>query len=90
MDLTDANPHDIAALLKEFFRSLPEPLMTRELFGPILGTRSEFWWRRREGEERGERRRGDCPTVCVAQIFVSKQCIVSSPIVSLHVYSLRE
>ena len=42
MDLTDANPHDIAALLKEFFRSLPEPLMTRELFGPILGTRSEF------------------------------------------------
>jgi hypothetical protein len=39
VDLTDANPHDIAALLKEFFRSLPEPLMTRELFGPILGTR---------------------------------------------------
>ena len=41
VDLTDANPHDVAALLKEFFRSLPDPLMTRELFGPILGTRSE-------------------------------------------------
>ena len=53
MDLSDANPHDVAAVLKEFFRSLPEPLMTRDLFGPILGSRSEFL---REGGE-GERKR---------------------------------
>jgi hypothetical protein len=39
VDLSDANPHDVAAVLKDFFRSLPEPLMTRDLFAPILGTR---------------------------------------------------
>ena len=43
MELTgDMNPHDVACLLKEFFRSLPEPLLTIELFGPFLATRSEF------------------------------------------------
>ncbi|XP_038055442.1 rho GTPase-activating protein 6-like [Patiria miniata] len=26
------NPHDVGALLKEFFRDLPEPLLTRELY----------------------------------------------------------
>ena len=42
VELTDdMNPHDVACLLKEFFRSLPEPLMTLELFGPFLATRSE-------------------------------------------------
>lgn len=35
------NPHDVACLLKEFFRSLPEPLMTVELFAPFLATTSE-------------------------------------------------
>ena len=50
MELTDdVNPHDVACLLKEFFRSLPEPLMTVELFAPFLATRSEClgllgWW----------------------------------------------
>ena len=38
----DTNPHDVACLLKEFFRSLPEPLMTRELYYPFLATRSEY------------------------------------------------
>lgn len=37
----DINPHDVACLLKEFFRSLPEPLMTVDLFGPFLATRSK-------------------------------------------------
>ena len=42
MELTDdMNPHDVACLLKEFFRSLPEPLMTVDLFVPFLATRSE-------------------------------------------------
>lgn len=38
----DMNPHDVACLLKEFFRSLPEPLMTIELFGPFISTRSNY------------------------------------------------
>ena len=28
----DSNPHDVAALFKEFLRCLPDPLLTRELF----------------------------------------------------------
>lgn len=41
MELTaDTNPHDVACLLKEFFRSLPEPLIPRELYHPFLQTRS--------------------------------------------------
>lgn len=42
VELDDMNPHDVACLLKEFFRSLPEPLMTVELFGPFLATTSEW------------------------------------------------
>ncbi|XP_022646940.1 rho GTPase-activating protein 6-like [Varroa destructor] len=30
--------HDVAQLLKEFFRDLPEPLMTRQLYSPFLST----------------------------------------------------
>lgn len=37
----DTNPHDVACILKEFFRSLPEPLLTRELYYPFLSTTSE-------------------------------------------------
>ncbi len=43
VELTDdMNPHDVACLLKEFFRSLPEPLMTVELFTPFLSITSEL------------------------------------------------
>ncbi|XP_018022448.1 uncharacterized protein LOC108678510 isoform X1 [Hyalella azteca] len=31
-------PHDVATLLKEFFRDLPEPLLTRDLYEPFLCT----------------------------------------------------
>ncbi|XP_063611958.1 uncharacterized protein LOC134785525 [Penaeus indicus] len=31
-------PHDVATLLKEFFRDLPEPLLTRELYEPLIKT----------------------------------------------------
>ena len=42
VELTDdMNPHDVACLLKEFFRSLPEPLLTRDLYHPFLATRSK-------------------------------------------------
>lgn len=42
VELTDdMNPHDVACLLKEFFRSLPEPLLTRDLFQPFLTTQSK-------------------------------------------------
>ncbi|BFZ24242.1 hypothetical protein BsWGS_27281 [Bradybaena similaris] len=37
VNLTDEhNPHDVGALLKEYFRDLPEPLMTNELYLPFL------------------------------------------------------
>lgn len=32
------HPHDVAQLLKEFFRDLPEPLLTRELYPAFLAT----------------------------------------------------
>lgn len=34
-------PHDIATLLKEFFRDLPEPLLTKHLYRAFLQTQSE-------------------------------------------------
>ncbi|XP_064636778.1 rho GTPase-activating protein 6-like isoform X2 [Lineus longissimus] len=33
------NPHDVGALLKEFYRDLPEPLLTRELYSAFIATR---------------------------------------------------
>jgi RhoGAP domain len=36
------NPHDVAALFKEFFRDLPDPLLTRDLYSAFVATRSEF------------------------------------------------
>nr|KAG5707766.1 hypothetical protein BaRGS_015926 [Batillaria attramentaria] len=40
VQLTDEhNPHDVGALLKEFFRDLPEPLLTRDLYLPFVATR---------------------------------------------------
>ncbi|XP_032223247.1 rho GTPase-activating protein 6 isoform X2 [Nematostella vectensis] len=32
------NPHDVAALFKEYLRDLPEPLLTRELYSAFLET----------------------------------------------------
>ena len=34
------SPHDVGALLKEYFRDLPEPLLTRELYTAFVGTAS--------------------------------------------------
>ncbi|KAG4076822.1 hypothetical protein HA402_009168 [Bradysia odoriphaga] len=34
----DASPHDVAALLKEFLRELPEPLLCRSLYQGFVGT----------------------------------------------------
>ncbi|KAM7450627.1 Rho GTPase-activating protein 6 [Porites harrisoni] len=36
----DDNPHDVAALFKEYFRDLPEPLLTRDLYSAFLETQS--------------------------------------------------
>ena len=38
----ETNPQDVAALFKEFFRDLPDPLLTRELYAPFLATRSKL------------------------------------------------
>ena len=43
MRLTDdLNPHDVACLLKEYLRCLPEPLICKELYSLFLQTRSKF------------------------------------------------
>lgn len=38
----DDNPHDVAALFKEYFRDLPEPLLTRDLYSAFLETQSKL------------------------------------------------
>lgn len=35
--------HDVAALLKEFLRDMPDPLLTRELYTPFINTLCEQW-----------------------------------------------
>ena len=32
----DSNPNDVAELFKDFFRSLPDPLLTRDLYTPFI------------------------------------------------------
>lgn len=41
---SNSNPHDVAALFKEFLRSLPDPLLTRELYTAYLqaASKSQF------------------------------------------------
>jgi len=38
----DHNAHDVAALLKEFFRDLPDPLLTRDLYSAYVATCSAY------------------------------------------------
>lgn len=35
------NCHDVGALLKEYFRDLPEALLTRDLYSALVATRSK-------------------------------------------------
>ena len=40
--LTDeVSVHDVAYILKEFFRDLPEPLLPREVYQPLLAIQSK-------------------------------------------------
>ena len=34
--------HDVATILKEFLRDLPEPLLPREVYHPLLSVQSKF------------------------------------------------
>ncbi|XP_053398981.1 rho GTPase-activating protein 6-like isoform X2 [Mercenaria mercenaria] len=36
------NPHEVGAVLKEYFRDLPEPLLTRDLYSPLLAARGLY------------------------------------------------
>lgn len=36
------NPHEVGALLKEYFRDLPEPLLTRDLYSPLIAARGKL------------------------------------------------
>ena len=38
----DSNPHDVAAVFKEFLRCLPDPLLTRDLYPAFLAAASKF------------------------------------------------
>ena len=38
----NSNPLDVAALLKDFIRNLPEPLLTRELYNVFISLASKF------------------------------------------------
>lgn len=38
---SDTSPHDVASLLKEYLRDLPEPLLCRSLYPAFLSTQSE-------------------------------------------------
>lgn len=38
----DTSIHDVAALLKEYFRDLPDPLLTRDLYSAFIATRSKW------------------------------------------------
>ena len=43
MILTDeVSVHDVATILKEFFRDLPEPLLPREVYQPLLAIQSKY------------------------------------------------
>ena len=42
----DQNPHDVASLLKEYFRDLPEPLLSKELYPAFLATAGEWHFKR--------------------------------------------
>ena len=34
--------HDVASILKEFFKDLPEPLLPREVYHPLLAIQSKI------------------------------------------------
>ncbi|KAJ3601631.1 hypothetical protein NHX12_032599 [Muraenolepis orangiensis] len=36
VELSDISPHDIASVLKHFFKELPEPLLTFDLYGDLI------------------------------------------------------
>ncbi|KAL4230990.1 Rho GTPase-activating protein 6 [Mactra antiquata] len=36
------NPHEVGSVLKEYFRDLPEPLLTRDLYSPLLAARGLY------------------------------------------------
>lgn len=38
----DSNPHDVAAVFKEFLRCLPDPLLTRDLYPAFLAAASKL------------------------------------------------
>ncbi|KAL2101586.1 hypothetical protein ACEWY4_003347 [Coilia grayii] len=42
VDLSDLSPHDISSVLKHFFKELPEPLMTFDLYNNFIGVGKEI------------------------------------------------
>ena len=46
------NPNDSACILKEYLRSLPEPLLTRELYSSFLAMSSEYFCLKKSKERK--------------------------------------
>ena len=40
----EVSVHDVATILKEFFRDLPEPLLPREVYHTLLAVQSMYWF----------------------------------------------
>ena len=38
----EVSVHDVASILKEFFKDLPEPLLPREVYHPLLAIQSKI------------------------------------------------
>ncbi|XP_041736834.1 GEM-interacting protein-like isoform X1 [Coregonus clupeaformis] len=42
VDLSDLSPHDVTSVLKHFFKELPEPLLTFDLYNDFIGVGKEI------------------------------------------------
>lgn len=47
---SDTSPHDVASLLKEYLRDLPEPLLCRSLYPAFLSTQSTYTQRQKSNQ----------------------------------------
>jgi len=44
VDLSEADPHDIARILRIFLRDLPEPVIPFDLYEPLVSIQRTFRW----------------------------------------------
>ncbi|RWS01155.1 hypothetical protein B4U79_08117, partial [Dinothrombium tinctorium] len=42
IDFSEANPNDLSQVLKEFFRALPQPIITSDLYAPFINVAKKY------------------------------------------------